>query len=140
EEFLALRTSDQRIHTDKLLDLFEIPSWVNAVLALFAIAGFGFAILGLITGVTYTWVGGLAYLMLGLTSGSIAVKLRSHFESAMTETTEHSRGSQRQLESELQEIRENLRELGAEPIRHEATRVLGASAHVAKKENPARIA
>ena len=122
ETVYAQRSGTWRRRAERFAEAFEIPPWVTAVLALFALAGAVFAVLGLITGVTHSAVAGAAYLLLGLTSGSIAVKLRSHFENAIEETTERSRGERDADEAELRTVREELRRLGAAPSDREPGR------------------
>ena len=117
EDFLSRRTNQKLRLNDNLADAFEIPHWVNTVLALFALGGAIFVILGLITWVTHTWIAGAAYLMLGLTSGSIALKLRTHFEEAIADTANRVRSQGENDELELRKIREELRRLGTETHR-----------------------
>lgn len=111
ESAYAHRGKALRERLEQLVETLDVPAWVSLVLAMFALGGAGFAILGLVTGVTTSLVGGAAYLLLGLTCGSIAVKLRSHFEVALKETAERVRDERRAEEAELRKIREEIARL-----------------------------
>jgi uncharacterized protein YhaN len=111
ESAYAHRGKALRERLEQLVETLDIPPWVSLVLAMFALGGAGFAILGLITGVTTSLVGGAAYLLLGLTCGSIAVRLRSHFEVALKETAERVRDERRAEEVELRKVREEIARL-----------------------------
>lgn len=112
EHAYAHRGKALRERLEQLVETLDIPPWVSLVLGMFALGGAGFAILGLVTGVTTSLIGGAAYLLLGLTCGSIAVKLRSHFEVALKETAERVRDERRAEEVELRKVRDEMARLG----------------------------
>jgi uncharacterized protein YhaN len=100
-----------RQRLEQLVETLDVPPWVSIVLAMFALGGAVFAIMGLVTGVSTSAIAGSAYLLLGVTAGSIAVKLRSHFEVALKETAERVRDERRAEEAELRKVREEIARL-----------------------------
>ena len=116
ESVLGTGGARLRKRLEDLGNNFDVPPWVTMVLALFAVGGAVFAILGLISGVTTSLLVGAIYLLLGLTCGSLAVKLRAHFENAFHETGEAIRDQKRAEEVELRRIRDELARLGQEPV------------------------
>src|SRR5690606_29501208 len=95
-------------------EAFDIPAWVSLVLAMFAVGGAAFAFLGFITGVTTSVVAGIAYLLLGITAGCIAAKLRSHFGNAAEISADEVRDAHRRDEIELRQTREEIARLSTE--------------------------
>lgn len=111
EAALDQRGSGLRNRLERLVDSLEIPPWVSFVLAVFALGGAFFAVLGFITGFTIGVIAGAAYLLLGLTCGIIAVRMRTHYDVALTETVSRIRDERQAEEVELRKIREEIARL-----------------------------
>lgn len=139
ESAYSHRGSALRQRLEQLADKLEIPSWVTFVLAIFALSGAVFFVLGLVTGVTQNVIAGAAYLLLGVTAGSIALKLRSHFEEALQETAERVRDERYTEEAELRKVRDELaRHDGIDGAAPAARAIIPLSA--ARSHAPASIA
>ncbi|HEX6985600.1 MAG TPA: hypothetical protein VF170_09495, partial [Planctomycetaceae bacterium] len=142
EAALEERTRSLRGRFDALAEALEIPAWVNAVLAVFALAGAVFTVLGLVTGVTQNVVAGAAYLLLGVTSGSIAFRMRSHFDSAVNEASERLRDERQAEEVELRKVREEIARQeaagGTAPAARSNANIIPLSA--ARRAEPAGVA
>ncbi len=132
EAALDHRGQALRQRLDNFADSLEIPSWVSAVLAIFAIGGAIFAVTGIVTGVTTNTIAGVAYLLLGITCGTIAFKLRHHFEGALQETAERVRDERRAEDIELRRTREEIARLtgatGPAPAADAGTNIIPLSA------------
>ena len=132
EAALDLRGQALRQRLDQFADSLEIPGWVSAVLAIFAIGGAIFAVMGMVAGVTWNAIGGIAYLLLGVTCGTIAFKLRHHFETALQETAERVRDERRAEDVELRKTREEIARLsgatGPAPAVDGGTNIISLSA------------
>ena len=125
------RSVNLRKRLEHLTESLEVPPWVSFVLAVFAIGGACFAIAGLFTGVTTSALAGTIYLLLGLTCGSLTVKLRQHFDAALRETTERVRDERRSEEVELRKVREEIARLtGTVTNRHRPHPSVQAAAHL----------
>ncbi|MGC1274828.1 MAG: AAA family ATPase [Planctomycetaceae bacterium] len=111
EAALDQRGSGLRNRLERLVDSLEIPPWVSFVLAVFALGGAFFAVLGFITGFTIGVIAGAAYLLLGLTCGIIAVRMRTHYDVALTETVNRIRDERQAEEVELRKVREEIARL-----------------------------
>ncbi len=108
EAALEHRGKHLRQRLELAAEQLEIPPWVTFVLAVFAIGGAIFTVVGLVTGVTTSALAGAIYMLLGLTCGSLAVKLRSHFDTALRETVDRLKDERRAEEVELRKVREEV--------------------------------
>ena len=87
----------------RLTERLSLPMWVYAVLLFFGVSGVVFAVLGIVTGVTTSALGGAMYALLGTTCGLMAWALKSHLEGGVRDNVER-------LQDELRENEVRLRE------------------------------
>lgn len=97
----------RRISVSRQIERLEpkliLPTWVMFVLGFFGLGGVSLAIIGLITGVLSSAIGGAAYALLGTAFGGLSLSLKMHFEQQV-------RDSIGQLHEELRDNEIRLRE------------------------------
>ncbi len=87
----------------RLKERLSLPKWVYAFLTFFGVSGIVFAVLGIVTGVITSGLGGAAYALVATLCVLMARALTSHFEGEVHDRVE-------QLQDELRENEVRLRE------------------------------
>ncbi|QDT65897.1 AAA family ATPase [Calycomorphotria hydatis] len=125
ESIWSQRAKTSRTQLDRLREELEIPEWMYWVFGIFTVGGGVFMLMGIIAAIsssltengttifgfsTNFFVGGI-YLLLGLTCGALALKMKSHYELAIENALEDQQRTLQQEEATQRELKADIDQL-----------------------------
>jgi uncharacterized protein YhaN len=93
----------------------QLPRWVQIMLRVFGIAGFGLGVLGLIMGFQVGALAGSIYGLMGVTCLGLAAGLKQQYEHDARQNLDELDSEQRNTASRLRETQESISKLKAGP-------------------------
>ena len=113
EAVLSGRRTAGGLRPDEWASRLEVPPWVSLCFGLFVAGGAAFLLLGLWRGVTDAALAGGVFLLIGLSCGGFAWRMRDHMETVLSDAAVEAERRGAGAESDLIEARERIRALAA---------------------------
>lgn len=107
---LEERSKSLNLHLEHAHERLGLPDWAYALLAFFALAGFGLLVAGLSRGMTTGWLVGLIYITLSTTVAGTAWALKHHADLDLQDQIARLRKLRRDREGQLAEVEQKIQE------------------------------
>ncbi len=106
-----IELEQRRVSTSRQIERLEprliLPTWVLIALGFFAVGGIVLALLGIVTGVMSSILGGAAYSLIGTVCSGVALALKMQFEQQARDSLATLHEELRENEARLREARES---------------------------------